>query len=357
MKVAVVVGSYSPIEENWIKNILNTLNKSIDDLTLLDFNKSNKVEKLFEDECKVKKLDVSSLNSWKEIIKKYENVLEEFDAIFLVRFVIITGLKKGKDNQVYNWIKKHKENDNYSMNYVSMKTIYSRLALVSVAGELNKRVFHIVIDPQELSYDNYFKFKEYRRIFQLKRDDAIYGPYYEYCLCKYNKVSSEDKEKLLFFIGTALSEDRNFLYDLYEDFKGHEGIYFGLYDGKKFKERVPQRQYFEELKKAKYTVIIKAYDATSFSMTRFMEAIVLDCIPLILDDVCLDELKNTFEDMYKLALKLVVSKEELCNRVSTNFDNDHKILEEIKACKSYKKITTLEKVKAYYKKLLEDKNG
>lgn len=353
MKVAVVVGSFNSSEKEWIRNILNTLNKCIDDLTILDYNQSNKVKGCLEDSVKVKKLNVISLQSWQEIEESYKNVLKDFDAVFIVRFPILDSLSKKSGVSLQNFLSNYHINDTFSMSFILMKNTFVKMMLLKVVEDLGIDLYHVIIDPQEIDYSKYFNFHKYRRLFQLKRKDELYAPYYEYCLQRYNQKNIKDKSLLLFFIGIIVSEDRYFLYDLYEYFKQFEDIHFGIYDKVKYKKKLPQDKYYEELEKSKYTLIIRAYDKKSFSMTRFMEAIVLDCIPLILDDVCLDELKNTFYDIYQIAKKLVVNKNEVYNRITSSYEQDYMLLQEIKKSKSYIKITDLEKIKKYYKKLLE----
>ena len=126
-------------------------------------------------------------------------------------------------------------------------------------------------------------------------------------------------------------------------------------DNKKNKKLIiKQEDYYYMLSKSKYTLVVQSYDVTTFSIIRFFEAVCRDCVPLIWFEACLDDLKNTFEDIYHLVLKynlVVSSKEEIVDRVD-NYENDLNFINEVKNSKSFRKITNEKKVAKFYKKLL-----
>lgn len=358
MKVGFIVGAFAKHEVNTIKNIVNTLNMSIDDLTLIDLNKSDKVGNLFEDSIKVKKLDLNVCKDWDEAEEKVKDAFKNLDAIFVTRFPLMNGFKRDDISSLVNFLENRCSDPTYGFKFILMKSVYQRFLILDCISMLNISLFHIVIDPDEPSYDQFFYFKKYYKLFILKRHDTKYAPYYEYYLKKYAEESSQKEKKYeVFFRGVIVSPARYFLYDMYEYFKDKPGIDFGICDKGKFKKcKLSQGEYYDRLNESKYTIIVKAYDEKSFSMIRFMEAICYNCIPLILDDVCLFELSQTFPDIYEIAKKLVVSQEEVVERIK-NYDNDYKLLQEIKESKSFQKITNSKKVKEFYNKLLGVNNN
>lgn len=60
-----------------------------------------------------------------------------------------------------------------------------------------------------------------------------------------------------------------------------------------------------------------------FNIVRFMEAIICNCVPLILNDVDLDDLRLTFPDIYDIINKreLIVAPENVCVRLTRYFED------------------------------------
>lgn len=105
---------------------------------------------------------------------------------------------------------------------------------------------------------------------------------------------------------------------------------------------------------SRYTIIVDDYSG-QFNMMRFMEAVICGCVPLLLDGYNnLENLILTFPDIYDIIIKrgLVEKLERVYFRIHDWEEKDQYIISEIKATKSFKKITDKVKVQQYYNKLL-----
>ena len=122
-------------------------------------------------------------------------------------------------------------------------------------------------------------------------------------------------------------------------------------DGKPIK----QQEHYNKLSKSKYTLIMPSYDILPFSVIRFLEAIMVDCLPLIYSLCDLTDLKRTFLDIFIIVERKLIVEDirGLDDKMAELDDERISILDEIKATKSFKKITTEEMVSKYYTKLLK----
>ena len=122
-------------------------------------------------------------------------------------------------------------------------------------------------------------------------------------------------------------------------------------DGKPIK----QQEHYNKLSKSKYTLIMPSYDILTFSVIRFLEAIMVDCLPLIYSLCDLTDLKRTFLDIFIIVERKLIVEDirGLDDKMAELDDERISILDEIKATKSFKKITTEEMVSKYYTKLLK----
>lgn len=160
MKAGLIVGAFAKHEVNTIKNIVNTLNMSVDDLTLIDLNKSDKVGNLFEDSIKVKKLDLNVCKDWDEAEEKVKDTFKNLDAIFVTRFPLMKGFKRDDISSLVNFLENRCSDLTYGFKFILMKSVYQKFLILDCISMLNISLFHIVIDPDEPLYDQFFLFQE-----------------------------------------------------------------------------------------------------------------------------------------------------------------------------------------------------
>lgn len=84
-----------------------------------------------------------------------------------------------------------------------------------------------------------------------------------------------------------------------------------LYQNKFFKEKyysfVDRDSYLELIKRAKYTLVLRAYEKNSFSASRFIESVFFKCIPLLWNNSNYYLLESLGFDIEWLEKNLVVS--------------------------------------------------
>ena len=58
---------------------------------------------------------------------------------------------------------------------------------------------------------------------------------------------------------------------------------------------IPRERYLDFIERSKYTLVIPPYDTKSISIFRILEAIQLDCIPLIHPDCYVKDLEESYD--------------------------------------------------------------
>ena len=349
-----MIGNIDKGQDKIIKYELNQMNDFINDKVFIDFYKGDKLINLLNKKAKFVKMNFWQFDNWSDIENYIINKFAKIDKLIIIKTPMITGMKYDDTSMVEKFKNAIETNNRYNIKFMMLRRILEKCMLLKVASKMNIDVIQFVYDPQEINFADVFDFKSYKRYYILKRGSDKYAPIYEYEMYKESR-EVKDKELDLFFIGGILTKDRLFLYDVKQQFEGVEGIKFEVFDKKENKNnRITQTKYYEQLGKAKYTIIIKPYQNDSFSIIRFFEAICNNCIPLILDDVNLAELNDTFPDIYNIIIKykLIISVKNVQQRIS-QYEQDKFVINEIVESKSFKKITNYTKVKIFYNKLLE----
>lgn len=366
MVAIVLLGTLTDYQNEIAKAIINQIDEFAEDAVIVNPFKTDKMLKLVRNkETKILNFDfeIDGLVDYEEYKKMIQRKFSKIDKVILVKTPIMSGFSYNNlylINKLSNSIEKSSFKENKKLNFQIVKTLFKKLIFVKAIGELQKQVIQFVIDPQEVDFSkvDLLRFKSYKRFFILKNDNSKYCPMYEYEYARLRDMIC-DKTLDLFFIASIVSPERNWLYDLRNAVKEqssleNSNIDFNVFDGKENrKNRISQTKYYEKLSKSRYTLIIKPYEQSSFSIIRFIEAVNLQCVPLILDDCNLMELENTFEDIYKIVIEnnLIVSREQIYSRIK-NYEVDREVISKILSSPSYKKITDYKKVKSFYDKLL-----
>ena len=183
----------------------------------------------------------------------------------------------------------------------------------------------------------------------------------------------------MYFIGSAFNDEKVELITRYHDnlykYFGRRRVgfvrnnpqtgYFDYYNNDEDRReiKVGQSKYLYNLKLSKYTVVNPPYDLSCFNMMRLMEAIICDCVPIVLPENNLDDLILTFQDIYdKINYRdLILEKRDtrklpiehyLHTRI-TEWERDKDCIADIKSCKSYQKIVDQEYVQSEFATLLK----
>lgn len=361
MRVAIALLSNVEASQNEIiAAIYKQLLEFVDDAVVIDFYANGKLNKVLYGEPETLNLKQYNCDTWSDMQKHMQKDMEEFDKVIIFKTPALGGVEIIEEME--SGIKK---NDTFNMQYDKMRRLYERFLFVKSIRD--KDVYQLVIDPREIDFSEMWKFKSYKRVCSWAGPDDKYGPIYEYALAS-TYVQSIPKAQDLYFIGSVYHDDKKYLYDIKKEFdkrlgKRHKGgMYnnpftgkFELFTFENRDKRVSQSTYLYNLMLSRYTVIVNPYAYGHFNIMRFMEAVICDCVPLILDGYNnLDNLILTFPDIYDIIEKreLVVKHDRVYFRIHDYEDKDRHIIDEIKATKSYQKITDEAKVRKYYKLLL-----
>lgn len=353
----IVAGSIEKGQSEICKNVIRQFCTFVENAVVIDFYKGNKMRRLIGEE-----FDIIKYTFCKEDWLQEEESINEFlldnniSSLFIFKTRMFKSFRYNDGSFAEKFVSSYKDNNEMNRSYVSTRKVLESVLFVNCSYNLGIKLFQLVIDPLEYDY-RFVGIENIQRLYILKKNDMKYCPMYEIEMYKNCKV--KQKELDMFFICTCNGEKRKLLIEVIIELKEFvdckSSFVVEFVDNKENKnKKISQTEYYENVSKSKYTLVVQSYDATTFSIIRFFEAVCRNCVPLIWYEACLDDLKNTFEDIYDLVLKynlIVSSKEEIVDRVN-NYENDLNFINEVKNSKSFRKITNEKKVAKFYKKLL-----
>lgn len=349
-----IVFMFSTIEKSQnelYKNIISQIMYFVDDCYIVDTYKSDKMKKLIGDK-NIVKLSLSGCDTWDDLKCKCKEFIKsnKVKNVFVIRAPMVSGFRRDSYSLVKSFMNGRDKDKSYGMKYEMTKQLFGKFIFLECCNSIN--VFHLCVDPYEADIGYAFGLKKVRRLYILKKETVSYCPMYEFNMkLSFDKVCKK-KYNDFFFIGSAMTSERKFLYSVRDKLKD-DNINFELFDAKDNKKnRISQTEYYKKVSESRYTIIIPPYDESTFSIIRFFEAVMADCVPLVMDNVDLHDLMITFPDIYNIVKeKLVVSISDIKNRIKM-YDVDKFIVDEIKSTKSFRKITDESKVRNYFKLLL-----
>lgn len=156
------------------------------------------------------------------------------------------------------------------------------------------KLFHFILDPQEVDMSLFSNGKKVTSIFAHQLPNAVSHPFILYnfadSLKAYTLMSLNDLRKTFetkknqFVFGlTAFNQQRIDIVNQCKHLNGEDikFYYYGTFDGEVIDTRIKYSDYLKELDSSLSTLVIPAYDPTSFSLHRFIESLANGCIPLI----------------------------------------------------------------------------
>lgn len=297
----------------------------------IDF-KTNKVVKL--------------AGNWPDYIDECKKFLADNDitTMFVIGSTMMQGKKFGDEHSIAKDVDRMQHEVNLRMNFVSMRTFYTRVQFINACSQVCKHVYHQVIDPQEPDYSRVFDFNEYVEFVDLQfaSRKRVLMPYYEWYSFKddQNSIEFSDRSIAFTFGASAVTADRHYLIALVNEMKESFDKEKLQYDillrtkvevGKSRTKFVDQRQYVYDLQYATATIVVPAYDAEAFSWFRFVESASRGCVPLVYKECCLDSIKKCYPETYKVICdELIVNNAADVVEKVKKFSNDS---ERIKTCK------------------------
>lgn len=373
-----VLSNVEKTQNEIIACMITQICENVENCSVVDFYKDYKLSKTTYGEYFMVKAEQWLYNGWLDIYKNYRELVKPYDNIILIKTPTLRGLyPRQLDKKFLKEIDRGFTKDNeYQMSQDLMKRLIERLVFVKACRD--KNVIQFCIDTQEVDFSDVWKFKSYERRYIANHGDMKYFPMYEWAMAN-TFIQEIDKVQDLYFIGSAFNSEKQELISRYHDnlykFFGRRRVgfvranpqigYFDYYnnDENRREIKVNQSKYLYELKLSKYTVVNPPYDTSCFNMMRFMEAVICDCVPIVLPENNFDDLILTFQDIYdKINFRdLILEKrdrrklpiEHYLHVRITEWERDKDCIEDIKSCKSYQKIVDQEYVQSEFAKLLK----
>ena len=373
-----VLSNVEKTQNEIIACMITQICENVENCSVVDFYKDYKLSKTTYGEYFMVKAEQWLYNGWLEIYKNYRELVKPYDNIILIKTPTLRGLyPRQLDKKFLKEIDRGFTKDNeYQMSQDLMKRLIERLVFVKACRD--KNVIQFCIDTQEVDFSDVWKFKSYERRYIANHGDMKYFPMYEWAMAN-TFIQEIDKAQDLYFIGSAFNSEKQELISRYHDnlykFFGRRRVgfvranpqigYFDYYnnDENRREIKVNQSKYLYELKLSKYTVVNPPYDTSCFNMMRFMEAVICDCVPIILPENNFDDLILTFQDIYdKINFRDLILEKRDCRKLPiehylhiriSEWERDKDCIEDIKSCKSYQKIVDQEYVQSEFAKLLK----
>ena len=373
-----VLSNVEKTQNEIIACMITQICENVENCSVVDFYKDYKLSKTTYGEYFMVKAEQWLYNGWLDIYKNYRELVKPYDNIILIKTPTLRGLyPRQLDKKFLKEIDRGFTKDNeYQMSQDLMKRLIERLVFVKACRD--KNVIQFCIDTQEVDFSDVWKFKSYERRYIANHGDMKYFPMYEWAMAN-TFIQEIDKAQDLYFIGSAFNSEKQELISRYHDnlykFFGRRRVgfvranpqtgYFDYYnnDENRREIKVNQSKYLYELKLSKYTVVNPPYDTSCFNMMRFMEAVICDCVPIVLPENNFDDLILTFQDIYdKINFRdLILEKrdgrklpiEHYLHVRITEWERDRDCIEDIKSCSSYQKIIDQEYVRSEFDKLLK----
>lgn len=373
-----VLSNVEKTQNEIIGCMITQICENVENCSVVDFYKDSKLKKTMNGDYHTVKAEQWLYDGWLDIYKNYRELVKNYDNIILIKTPTLRGLyTRQLDKKFLKEIDKgFTKNKQYQMSQDLMKRVIERLVFVKACRD--KNVIQFCIDPQEVDFSKVWKFSSYERRYIANHKDMKYFPMYEWAMAN-TFIQEIDKVQDVFYIGSAFNSDKEELLKRYKcDLDKYFGRrmsfvrenpingYFDYYNNDEDKReiKVTQSKYLYELKLAKYTVINPPYDSSCFNMMRFMEAIICDCIPIILPENNLSDLVLTFDDLYdKIRYKdLILEKRDYRNIPIENYlhirvnewERDRDCIKDIKSSSSFRKITNQEYVRSEFDKILKE---
>ena len=291
---------------------------------------------------------IKQTGNWPDYIDACKKFLIDngITTMFVVGSTMMQGKKFGDEHLIAKDVDRMQHEVNLRMNFVSMRTFYTRVQFINACSQVCKHVYHQVIDPQEPDYSRVFDFNEYVEFVDLQfaSRKRVLMPYYEWYSFKedQNSIEFSDRNLAFTFGASAVTADRHYLIALVNEMKESFDKEKLQYDillrtkvevGKSRTPFVDQRQYVYDLQYAVATIVVPAYDAEAFSWFRFVESASRGCVPLVYKECCIDSIKKCYPETYK-----VICDELIVNDAADVVEKVKKFADDSERVKTCKKI-------------------
>lgn len=334
-------------------------------------------------------------HGYKELKQRHLEILSCVDNVLIYGMPTYGGIETGYYRGLPNLYKLdtikmeldkcHRKDDYGFVNYgtrVKLKNVLSRMVFFESLGEADVNVFHYQLDPREVNLSPLIGNNRYHILRGLKSTvgPSRPMPFFEWGI-KNTYVQELSKERDFYFGMNCVFTNRYRYRDVVDKFNNCinrkipnkegfsnklSGYAYVLRNGYKAKvgkakdTQVSQSEYYYKLYTSRYTFVNVPYLETEFNYQRFMEAIILGCIPFIDNKMNLDDLRLTYHEFYDIIMKekLVIdtdanSYSDIAKRMKRYSENgDSELINKFKNTKAYQALTDENKIKECWRKKL-----
>jgi len=358
----------------------------IENVEILDFYENDKLQKYIESEeiPVVKIMDSWTCKDWDSTFKHFKVVLTHYRNVIIINSPTLRYMNEDP----VKVLKRYEDKVTLDASYVfdsKGKQIRDRmmrlLFIKASSGSFGRNnVYQFVTNPNEFDYRELWNFKHYKRIGPWNWKNTEIGPTYEFAMSHIYIQKILKTQDLFWYASCYNKPNVKELYDIVKIFLNRRSwtqpflnpVYgeCGVFDKGEYKKcSKPQDEYFYNLMCSKYTIISETDDG-SFPIVRFMEAIILGCIPILQSIIDYNVLKSDLTDQVFYDIikwKNLVMKEfkfyrgsshytkgvhTVSERFKVHYGEDMDVIELLRKSQYYKYMTSERYVSDYYTKLL-----
>jgi hypothetical protein len=307
---------------------------------IIDTNNGKKIKNLLNrDDAEIMHITWQDGYDWSDYESMVKEKLSQFELLIVVACAYRDNVYDCDSHKLVDLFEGHLQNGDYTCytKFVSTRKMLERYMIYKQFKD--RKIIHYCLDPREcISTD---VINHGFCVFFANKGDWEHAPTFEMSL--FEDVKQQEKTTDFVFYGTAITQYRSYLLDYEDTLKNIRNSDVRIVRVVQ-RDGVTQDQYYDKLSRSKFTLVIPSYDVTTFSVSRFIEAIARQCLPLILDRVDLTDIKNTFPDLYDIMTKyLVVSIDGIQEKIDS-IDREA-LLNTIMNCQTVKNWQDIE----YYK--------
>lgn len=389
----VIAGEIPATQKEIVRMQITQILTFVDNVEILDFYVNEKLEKYINsDEVPIVKVtDSWTCNDWNGTFKHYRSVLRFYRNVIILNAPSFRFMDIEPSELIKKYDKKATEDPLYALDGKSVQVrmrIYRLLFIKACAKEFeNKNVFQFVVNPREVDYRDVWEFKRYKRIGPWEWKNTIVGPTYEWGL---SHMYVQEIDKVYDFFWYACKENKPAVEEFGEltevflnkrvwsawwtnAIKGESKV-FGKRETRSV--AITQEEYYYGLMLSWYTLVSETDDG-SFPIVRFMESIILGCVPILAYNIDYECLRSELTDhrFYDIIRYRDLQAREyhkgsgsswrsnsicnMCERFKLHKGDDEDVIKELRTSKYYKNMTNDKAVKDYYDYLFKKgaKNG
>lgn len=265
------------------------------------------------------------LTSYKEIIDDVNFfVLDEMNIVGLIEVGSLLSQSKKQYMKIANQLYHTYNGFNYSSTFVN---VFRMCFIRNFVKKLNIPLNHLIIDPQEVMYD-FFNHDKYRKFFGhvIPERNVEKTDIYTYFQVHDPERQKNEKTEDFTFGFSSVTDDREALFEEIINFCNNINVnnknIFWYNKIRKENTFIKKHLYNDLISRSKYTLIIKPYDHETFSIYRFIESILRDCLPLIHYD---NKFHMFNEEQQKFLKALIVDSPEHATSIMKQIDETYRV--------------------------------